>query len=906
MTGILIPEMVIYQTLENITKYIRDDLSSVQPDSGGNYDYSQTFLYRLLGLDDDGNPMKMNRYNYFIQAKKIFDNKKNLSVNIGYNFEVAKIISFHIILPSEQPATTSLGEDEGYYTEEDEESGKTQLKFCQMFSSTYQIMITSDNSSEVNLVYHIYKSLFVALVPHFSLKGLLNPKFSGNDIVFQDDTMPMGIFHKVLNFHFDYELIVPQLLLADVIKNIDFVGTPVDTSEEDEHQFDPSGKPKSLYPHHDFEIGRSTLYSQTEKSGSSNSGSSDNVPIHRVEPSAAVGFVKTDNDNIPSHEVEAGKPGLDSSNIEQQPSKIVEVGGDSSSVKDVDEVPARVVDAGKSVGVVTDGEDVPARHLEPTSGGFLNSNADERPNKVVEAGKSSTASSEIDENPVKIVEAGKPGLSNSEVDEVPSKQVEAGKGISTDKSINENPSRTIEAGKSNLTDKPIDESPSKVVEAGKGGLTNKTIDEVPSRQVEAGKNKFADKSADENPNKTIEAGKSNFSDKSVDENPSKTIEAGKSSLSNKPIDENPSKRVESGKNVNSESSKDDIPSKIVEAGKSENTSEVEYQPTHDIEAGKQSNPVNEGNYIPNHRVEAGKDALNVSNDELLPNHQLEVGRNILNTFESESLPNHMVERGMDITPYDFSLEIPFHMVEKGRTNIIWHERDYIPYHVIEGLIGENNTIHDIMVVVTDSLSEPLEGIIVELRSKETNYLYYAITDERGIARFPRIANETYTVTLCKQGVNMNHFFNIRFDDPQMYFEYSLVDKNIWDGMYADTHPIMYVDIWDGGYATQTKQIYVKDDEGNPLPNTAVEITKDLYDYVGVSNSDGIVTLNAVDGYTYDVLLAKSGVQQKNVSDWLFADDSDIIYPQEEKTTWDGMYATTDRRLYVDIYNGGNA
>jgi len=826
MTGILIPEMVIYQTLENITKYIRDDLSSVQPDAGGNYDYSQTFLYRLLGLDDDGNPMKMNRYNYFIQAKKIFDNKKNLSVNIGYNFEVAKIISFHIILPSEQPATTSLGEDEGYYTEEDEESGKTQLKFCQMFSSTYQIMITSDNSSEVNLVYHIYKSLFVALVPHFSLKGLLNPKFSGNDIVFQDDTMPMGIFHKVLNFHFDYELIVPQLLLADVIKNIDFVGTPVDTSEEDEHQFDPSGKPKSLYPHRDFEIGRSTLYSQTEKSGSSNSGSADDIPIHQVEPSAAAGFVKTDNDNTPSHKVEAGKPGLDSSDIEQQPSKIIEAGGNSSSVKDVDEVPARVVEAGKSVGVVTDGEDVPARHLEPASGGFLNSNADERPNKVVEAGKSSTTSSEIDENPAKIVEVGKPGLSNSEVDEVPLKQVEA--------------------GKSNLTDKPIDESPSKVVETGKVSLTNKSIDEVPSRQVEAGKNEFSNKSADENP----------------------------------------SKRVESGKNVNSESSKDGIPSKIVEAGKSENTSEVEYQPTHNIEAGKQSNPVNEGDYI--------------------PNRQLEVGRNTLNTSESESLPNHMVEKGMDITPYDFSLEIPFHMVEKGRTNIIWHERDYIPYHVIEGLLGENNTIHDIMVVVTDSLSEPLEGIIVELRSKETNYLYYAITDERGIARFLRIANETYTVTLCKQGVNMNHFFNIRFDDPQMYFEYSLVDKNIWDGMYADTHPIMYVDIWDGGYATQTKQIYVKDDEGNPLPNTAVEITKDLYDYVGVSNSDGIVTLNAVDGYTYDVLLAKSGVQQKNVSDWLFADDSDIIYPQEEKTTWDGMYATTDRRLYVDIYNGGNA
>lgn len=226
MTGILIPEMVIYQTLENITEYIRQDLKNHSADDEG------TFLYRLLGLDDDGNPMKMNRYNYFVQAKKIFSNPKNLDVNFGYNFEVAKIISFHIILPSEQPSSAAIGEDEGYLTEEEDESGKVQMKYCQMFSSNYQIMITSDNMSEVNLVYHIYKSLLVALVPHLSLKGLLNPKFSGNDIVFQDDTMPMGIFHKVLNLHFDYELVVPQLLLKDMVNALNFQGSPVIDTED--------------------------------------------------------------------------------------------------------------------------------------------------------------------------------------------------------------------------------------------------------------------------------------------------------------------------------------------------------------------------------------------------------------------------------------------------------------------------------------------------------------------------------------------------------------------------------------------------------------------------------------------------------------------------------------------------
>lgn len=264
MTGILIPELVIYQTIENITKYIRDDLKT------NHLNIQNTFLYKLLGLDDDGNPLRMNRYNYFLQAVKIFSNMKNLSVNFGYNFEVAKIISFHIILPSEQPSGISIGEDEGYQTEEDS-SGNVQLKFCQMFSSNYQIMITSDNASEVNVVYHIYKSLFVALVPHFSLKGLLNPKFSGNDIVFQDDQMPMGIFHKVLNISFDYELVVPQLLLSPIIESFNFEGSAneIETTPSGSIVVDGSvnedagGKDKDEYPSHIVEPARSEYQTQS-------------------------------------------------------------------------------------------------------------------------------------------------------------------------------------------------------------------------------------------------------------------------------------------------------------------------------------------------------------------------------------------------------------------------------------------------------------------------------------------------------------------------------------------------------------------------------------------------------------------------------------------------------------------
>ena len=375
MTGILIPEMVIYQTLENITKYIRDDLKA------NSADLKKSFLYRLLGLDDDGKEMKTNRYNYFVQAVKIFQSMQNLSVNIGYNFEVAKIISFHIILPSESPAGISIGEDEGYRTEKDKD-GNTQLKFCQMFQSTYQIMITSDNSNEVNLVYHIYKSLMIALVPHFTLKGLLNPKLSGNDIVFQDDTIPMGIFHKVLNLTFDYELVVPQLLLIGLVKSIQFEGTgyaPNGRVNFDETPIDETGKSPEDYPGKIVDRGKPAVYSEKAESESSNPshyvepGNNapltleeilGNYPSKKVEPSgSSVG--DSENSDYPSHQVKAAPSVNSGSETSDYPNHEVEPAGSTNSGSAAEDYPQHHVEPAGSAPTANETSEYPSHNVQP-------------------------------------------------------------------------------------------------------------------------------------------------------------------------------------------------------------------------------------------------------------------------------------------------------------------------------------------------------------------------------------------------------------------------------------------------------------------------------------------------------------------------------------------------------------
>lgn len=212
MTGIVLPEVIIYNALESIVKYIRKDLKEKE-------DETQTILYKLLGENIDGKPMRMNRWNFFNQAKKIFTDKGNLSVNFGYNFEVAKIISLHIILPSEEAAESAVGQDEGYGDEYDEELGLQEF-FTQNFHSNYQVMITSNNSSEVLTVYHVLKCMLLMIIPHLEIMGLRLNKISGNDVMFRDEMMPNGIFHKVLNLNFNYELKVPQLIRKEAIKGI--------------------------------------------------------------------------------------------------------------------------------------------------------------------------------------------------------------------------------------------------------------------------------------------------------------------------------------------------------------------------------------------------------------------------------------------------------------------------------------------------------------------------------------------------------------------------------------------------------------------------------------------------------------------------------------------------------------
>ena len=224
---ILLPEFVIHKTLVAIVEMLRADLAEHAADD------TQSLLYKILGTDEQGKPLQLNLYNVFKQAKKIIQTKNNLSVNFGYNQEVAQIISLHILLPSEQ-GKMAIGADEGYLSDdivEDGEKTRVQNYYTQMYDATYQIMITSNNSAEVNVVYNILKSMLLMLVPQLELMGLRLPTLSGNDVVMQDDLVPVPLFHKVINLSFTYEHNVPQMVQQLVAKNFYYQWRMIEPNE---------------------------------------------------------------------------------------------------------------------------------------------------------------------------------------------------------------------------------------------------------------------------------------------------------------------------------------------------------------------------------------------------------------------------------------------------------------------------------------------------------------------------------------------------------------------------------------------------------------------------------------------------------------------------------------------------
>lgn len=218
--GIIMPDVILQRSIKSIFDIIKKDYLEQA-------DETKSTLYQIFAKDENGDNIVIDNFNYYEQAKETFI-QKTPNVYMGFNMEVANMGSVHILLPHEVADDLNIGASEGfagYYR--DEEAGVYKEVYSQMFNATYNIIITSENTMEVILIYTLLKASFLALHAHFELAGLQLGKATGTEVQIDPKLIPMPIFHRSIMYNFRYDLNVPQVYFKNLIKNFKVTGTSI-------------------------------------------------------------------------------------------------------------------------------------------------------------------------------------------------------------------------------------------------------------------------------------------------------------------------------------------------------------------------------------------------------------------------------------------------------------------------------------------------------------------------------------------------------------------------------------------------------------------------------------------------------------------------------------------------------
>lgn len=225
MSLAIIPEIVLLDVLKKGINFIRTDYENAA-------DKSKTWLSLTF------NGIVIERYNVLEQLVSILctevDHPRYFDGDIMFNHKREHLPSFYITLPSEsmadgnsigmgQTAELDIYED----TVVDQSIVSTSLieVYGRRMQTNYNIVIVSDNSMEVVVLYHFMRALLVGCYMNLVNAGLQNISFAGQDIQ-------------------PYRELVPQLYMRGISLNIQYnTNAPATTSHIFFNDVVTAGKP---------------------------------------------------------------------------------------------------------------------------------------------------------------------------------------------------------------------------------------------------------------------------------------------------------------------------------------------------------------------------------------------------------------------------------------------------------------------------------------------------------------------------------------------------------------------------------------------------------------------------------------------------------------------------------------
>jgi len=205
---IFIPEIKIYEIVKAMVDHLKEDHDKAQ-------DKNKSMLGYMLGDND------LLKKDYFDEAVSIFSRKngnpRQLRTRLYYDMSKATVPTIHITIPQEMQDQSPLGTVSGEeipVTLPVNSSNEGKIAYRSVtqrrFRARTHIIITSDNESEVTLIYHVMRAMIMSTLDHFSLVGLENVVIGGQEVRVNERVAPDHIFHRGIEIGYSYLVCSPN------------------------------------------------------------------------------------------------------------------------------------------------------------------------------------------------------------------------------------------------------------------------------------------------------------------------------------------------------------------------------------------------------------------------------------------------------------------------------------------------------------------------------------------------------------------------------------------------------------------------------------------------------------------------------------------------------------------------
>lgn len=209
------PEQTVKSVVDYCLKYLKDDYTE-------QVDKEKSYLFSVFGEYKESSV-----FDYWKNAVALLtrsqDEPRAIETHFFLNRNRFTLPTIHVTLNSDQPGPDGVGFDRGWGMGDGDGQSITSGR---EFNTRFQIVITSDNTFEVLIMYHVLMACLIGNNHLLSLNGIQNPSLKGGDIILNDQSNPTAIYARAIFLDCNYSLISRQFgVNEDLVSDINFFPT---------------------------------------------------------------------------------------------------------------------------------------------------------------------------------------------------------------------------------------------------------------------------------------------------------------------------------------------------------------------------------------------------------------------------------------------------------------------------------------------------------------------------------------------------------------------------------------------------------------------------------------------------------------------------------------------------------